>query len=184
MNETKLYNALFGLTREDSRLPALAGILHENGYMVASSAYSLARVHFEDYDFDYEGLVLNKDWKEVPKKYPGIKHLFDCSEMDELKEELVSNIIAACKNLPKRSNKEGDFVALNIAGFYLHTFQLTQLFSLFEVVGEIPTIFISRKSKPVILKSENCFALLMPEQRAFKAKDLLFTVAEALEFKN
>jgi len=175
MNEKKLYQVLFALTREDSRLPALAGILHADGFMLASDANTLARVHYEDYDFDYEGVVIGQTMQAIDFKYPGTGHLITSEHLTELSEDLVSNILAGCNNLPKKSNKPGEFVCLDVEGFYL---------DVFEVVGETPAIFIGGNPKHMLLKSANCIALLMPEVWQFGAKDLLFTIAEALEFKN
>lgn len=184
MNEKKLYSVLHQFLCKEERYPGLFGILHTDGYLVASNAYIAAKVHYEDYDFDFEGLTIDKVGKEVKARFPNYKHLFAIEEMDELQDSLVADIFEACLNIPIKSNKSGEFSALNIEGFFIHSCHLIKIIDLFEVIGETPAMFIGRKSRPIILKSENCIALVMPEIKAFGAKDLLFTVAEALEFKN
>jgi len=185
MNQKKLYSALHKFLTKDERYPGLFGIWHNNGYLYASDAYTAAKVHYEDYDFDYEGQIIDKDGKELNAKYPDLESIIPrIDDMDELQDALVTDIFEACQNVPKRSNKEGEFSALNIEGFFIHSCHLIKIIDLFEVIGETPAMYIGRKSRPIILKSANCIALVMPEIKAFGAKDLLFTIEEALEFKN
>lgn len=185
MNQKKLYSVLHKFLTKDERYPGLFGIWHNNGYMYASDAYTAAKVHYEEYDFDFEGQIIGEDGKELNAKYPDLNAVIPrIEDLDELKDELVADIFEACQNIPKRSNKQGEFSALNIEGFFIHSCHLIKIIDLFEVMGETPQMFIGRKSRPIILKSPNCLALVMPEIKAFGAKDLLFTIEEALEFKN
>lgn len=185
MNQKKLYSVLHKFTGKDDRYPGLFGIWHTNGYLYASDAYTAAKLHYEEYDFDFEGQVIDKNGKELEAKYPNIEAIIPTvSDMDELTDELVTSVFEACQNLPNGTKKAGEFVALNIEGFFIHTCHLIKVIDLFEVLGETPQMFIGRKSRPIIFKSENCLALVMPEVDPFGAKDLLFTIEEALEFKN
>ena len=183
MNEKKLYSVLHQFLCKEERYPALFGIWHTNGYLYASDAYTAAKVHYEDYDFDYEGQVIDKVGKELEAKYPNIEAVIPrVDAMDAKSVEFTASVFEACLNIPIKSNKSGEFSALNIEGFFIHTCHLIKIIDLFEVIGEIPTMYISERARPIILQSANCLALVMPEIKAFGAKDLLFTVAEALVY--
>jgi hypothetical protein len=183
MDEKKLYRVLYRFTTKDRQL-CLIGILHSNGYMIASNAYILAKVHYEAYNFDYEDLIIDENGNEVKDKYLKIDHIFgDPSDLKELDSQLVQDIRTACDKLPKGTNEAGKYVSLDLGNFAVHTYQLSCCFELFDVLGETPRAYLGKLSRPIELISDNCHALCMPHVNiSIGANDLLFTVEEALAF--
>jgi len=180
MDLQTLYPILYKFTSEDARFPALSGILHADGYITASSAYVLANVHFEEYDFDNEGLILDRDDQIITAKFPNFKHLLDTSKMDELRDDYVIKVKYCLHNIPTGKRKERGFVLLNIEGFLFHTDELSLLFELFEIIGELPSMYFGKAGMAIVMKSQNCTSLVKPELAKPSSDDLLFTVEQAI----
>lgn len=182
MNDVKLFEALFSIISPDEKRPELKGVYHCDGYLIAASQYILAKVHFEDYDFDFEGQIIGPDGSSIPMKFPLTKHLLKdvISEMHELRDEYANAITVANRNLPKGSRKDNDRVLLEVEEEKLHTFELAKLFEVFGVLGETPSLFFGKTRNPVLLKSPSCTAFIMPDYSELAPEDLLFTVDQAL----
>lgn len=181
MDLQKLYPILYKFTNQDGKYPQLSGILHADGYLTASSAFVLAHVHYEDYDFDMEGLTITREGKEVSEKFPTFKHMLDITGMDEIRDEYVESIRFALNNIPTGSRKENDFVVLTVEGFNLHTFELALVFELFENIGENPSMHFGYRLKPVVMQSKSCTVVIRPETKYLRQQDLIFTVEEAIK---
>ena len=125
--------------------------------------------------------IINEKGEEVKAAYSNVDYLLR-EAADQLPDELTADVIKACKNLPKGRNKPGECVCLDINGFVLHTYQLSMCIELFDLMCESPKMFTSLPDRPVLLTSQNCQTLCMCHYPALKAKDLLFTVKEALDF--
>jgi len=183
MNEKKitdlLYKSFVGKDKEWK--PEITGINYFDGYIRATNGFVLAKVHFEEYDFDLEDRTIAKDGSEVSGKYPTFEKLY--SNLEET-DVMVSDLFKACKNLPKGSNKQGEFVVMQIDGFAFHTYQLSAIFELFEIIKEVPGITTgqSNKQRTLVFSSSNCTAICISDFRTLTAKDLIFTLDEALEF--
>lgn len=183
MNEKKvtelLYKKFVGTDKEWK--PEINGINYSNGYMRATNGFILAKVHFEEYDFDLEDLTIAKDGSEISGKYPLFENLY--SDLEET-DMLVSDLYKACKNLPKGTNKQGEFICVLLDGFAFHTFQLGAILELFELINEVPGIRIgqSAKIRTLVFTSNNCTGVCISDFRELTSKDLVFTLAEALEF--
>ena len=181
MDTKKLYSILYNFTSHDGRYPQLEGILHTDGYLTASSGFVLAHVNHEDYDFDNEGLSINKDGKIVKQKFPAFKHLMDLTGTDEITEEYLESIRFALKNIPTGTREDHKFVILTVEGFQLHTFELSMAFELFESLGEIPSMSFGYALKPMVMHSKSCTVVIRPETKPLKRNDLIFTVEEAVK---
>jgi hypothetical protein len=183
MNEKKITDLLYKnfVGKNKNWRPEITGIHYSNGYMRASDGYILAKVHFEEYDFDLEDRTIAKDGSDVPGRYPAFEKLYSSLEETSV---LVSDLFKACKNLPKGSNKPGEFVLLLIDGYAFHTCQLSALFELFEAINEVPGVMVGKSAtqKTLVFTSTNCTAICISDFRELTAKDLTFTIAEALEF--
>ena len=181
MDLEKLYPLLYRFTNQDGKYPQLSGVLHEDGYLTASSAYVLAHVHYEDYDFDLEGLSIDKEGKTIDRLFPKFKHLLDITGTDEIRDEYVESIRFALRNIPTGSREDNDFVVLTVEGFNLHTFELSLAFELFERFGELPSMHFGMSLRPIMMQSKSCTVVIRPEIKNLKPNDLLFTVEQAIK---
>lgn len=182
MDIKTLYSILNKFTGNGELRPALAGVLHNDGYLIASDAYLLTKVHYEEYDFDLEGITLDQSGKEIKEKYPSLKSVFpDQSTMDELRDEYVESIRFCLRNIPKGSRNEDELVLLNIEGLLFHTFELSLVFELFDFLNEIPSMFFGKSLQPAVFQSQNCTVLIKSEIRDLtKTGGILFNVDQAL----
>ena len=181
MDTKTLYPILYRFTNQDGKYPQLSGILYEDGYLTASSAFVLAHVHYEDYDFDYEGISIDKENRIVNQKFPNFKHLLDITGMDELRDDYVVKVKYCLHNIPTGSRDENDFVILTVEGFNLHSFELSLAFELFESLGELPSMHFGMSLRPVVMQSQSCTVVIRPEIKNLKPNDLLFTVEQAVK---
>jgi len=184
MNEKKVTDLLYKnfVGNNKDWKPEISGINYLDGYMRATDGYVLAKVHFEEYDFDFEDRTISRDGSEVLGNYPALDNLLPLTleGCDTLPGELFRVIKAA----PVSTRKQGEFCAVLVEGFPFHTFQLKAIYELFESIGEFPALKVSAQQKQKILafNSKNCSAICISEIRPFTPKDILFTIDEALEF--
>ncbi|MCL4483452.1 MAG: hypothetical protein M1445_12735 [Bacteroidetes bacterium] len=183
MNEKKVTDLLYKkfVGNDKDWKPEITGIHYADGFMRATNGFILAKVHFEEYDFDLEERIIAKNGSYIAGNYPIFEKLY--SDLEET-DTLISDLFKACKRLPAGTNKTGESVGILLHGFRFHTYQLSAIFELFEIVGEVPGIMTrqSAKHRTLVFTSTNCTAICISDFRDLTPKDLTFTINEALEF--
>jgi len=162
MNQKLLYEALYKCVETDP-LRIMSGIYHNDGFLVACDSRILAKVAFEDYNFDFEGQSINSLGKELSGIYPKFESVLpDLRYMLEITDSpIYENLVLACKNLPKGS--EDKRVSIHFSGMTLHNLKIAKLINVFTVLGETPAVYVpSTPSAAVAFKSKSCIAIIMP----------------------
>ncbi len=161
MKIENVYKALYGCAlqeKDDSINSRGLGILHENGYLYATDNYVCARVHYEEYDFDLEGISVGKDHKEINrgKSFSNVEAVLKIACKSERLRPAPDNTWEAIIKAPI-GERIKHVVCLKIEDLLFHTCQLKKAISLFESVEEIPEIFLTSLNAPaMLLRSKSC----------------------------
>lgn len=184
MDEKKITDLLYKkfVGKDFKWRPNILGIYYANGYMQATNGFILAKVHFEEYDFEMEERIVAEDGSYIGGSFPDFEKLL--TENLEEPETMLLGIFKACKKLPEATHGSEGIVALEIEGAHFNAKYLKAIFELFELIRELPKMqtVANSNQKVLVFKSSNCSAICVSTIQPISTKDILFSIDEAIEF--
>lgn len=182
----KLYETVFKIVPRHCSRPALLGVLHDKGNVVASDSYSAAIVK-SPYSKLMEEVILGRqgvEIKEKPWDYQSIVPKIErCRKSD--KQFSVEDTVRACELMPKSADPAEDSqtppVLLDLNGYTFFAPRLLKILNVFRVLGEEPMQYQEfQNDGRLLLKSEKCTGVIVPVYRIISDCEK-YTITEMLE---
>ena len=104
-----IYKSLYRATKGSHQSDEYGAIFHDNGYLVATNGYILAKIKY-DYSPELEGRIIAPDGKEVNETYMKYQSFLDA--IDRMHPVPTENLLQACKNVVKLNDTERNNISL------------------------------------------------------------------------
>ena len=104
-----IYKSLYKATKGNHPNDRLGAIFHDNGYLVATNGYILAKIK-ADYSPELEGKIIAPDGTGVKETYMKYQSFLDA--IDRMKPVSTCNLFQACKNVVKLNDPERNNISL------------------------------------------------------------------------
>lgn len=104
-----IYRSLYKATKGSHQTDKYGAIFHDNGYLVATNGYILAKIK-ADYSPELEGKIIAPDGKEVNETY--MKYQMFLDAIDRMRPVPTENLLQACKNVIKLNDPERNNISL------------------------------------------------------------------------
>ena len=104
-----IYKSLYRATKGSHQNDKYGAIFHDNGYLVATNGYILAKIK-ADYSPELEGKIIAPDGSTVSGDYMKYQSFLDA--IDRMHQVPTCNLFQACKNVVKLNDPERNNISL------------------------------------------------------------------------
>lgn len=104
-----IYKSLYRATKGSNPSERCGAIFHDNGYLVATNGYILAKIK-ADYSPELEGKIISPSGAEVNETY--MKYQMFLDAIDRMQPVSTCNLFQACKNVVKLNDPEKNNISI------------------------------------------------------------------------